>query len=164
MKKLLVIISILFCTVSFAQIEYPMAKIDETGREVIIMTLEQVQKLDNDSDLLKLYKELDDECVKRDAICIQVINDKDKVITSQKVEIAKLSEYTTNKESQITTLQNTVNEYINNNSILTAQVKNRQALVTEKDNIIGKMKRKILLGGIGGGIITVGLAILLIIK
>ena len=158
------IISILFYTISFSQIEYPIAKIDDAGREVIIMTLEQAQKLDNDSDLLKLYKELDDECVKRDAICIQVINDKDKVIASQNVQIANLSQYTINKESQITTLQKTVNEYINNNSILTDQVKNRQSLIIEKDDMIGKMKRKMLFGGIGGGIITVGLAILLIIK
>lgn len=164
MKTLFIIIAILFSTISFAQIEYPMIKIDETGREVVIMTLEQAQKLDNDSDLLKLYKELDDECAKRDAICIQVVNDKDKVIASQTVEIAKLSQYTNNKESQIATLQNTINEYKNNNSILIAQAVNRQDLITEKDNIIGNMKSKMLWGSIGSGVITISLAILLIIK
>lgn len=164
MKNLLMIITILFCTITFAQVEYPIAKLDENGTAIIIMTLQQAQKLDNDSDLLKFYRELDTESAKKDAICIQVINDKDQVIASQKVEIAKLNEYTVNKESQIVTLQHTVNEYINNNSILTAQVTNREALVTEKDNVIVKMKRKMLFTGIGGGIITACLGILLIIK
>jgi hypothetical protein len=164
MKKLLTIIAFFVFSISFAQIEYPMLKFDESGREVVVMTVEQAQKLDNDTDLLKLYKTLDDECAKRDQICIQVINDKDKIIASQKIEISNLSNYTGNKESQIATLQKTINEYIVNNSILKTEVENRQKLVDENKNLVVKLKSKIKWGGIGSGIITIGLGILLLIK
>jgi chromosome segregation ATPase len=165
MKNILIAIFLLFFTFSFAQgnkIEYPRIEKDAFGETVVIMTVPQAQKLDNDSDLLILYKQLNEECALRDQLCIQVVNDKDKVIASQTVEIKKLEEYADTKESQIVTLQNEINEYKNNISILKAQIDNRQSTISEKDLQIGILKSRFKWGGIGAGTIIAALTFLLV--
>lgn len=156
---------LLFFACTFAQvtkIEYPKIEKDAFGETVVIMTVPQAQKLDNDSDLLLLYKQLNEECALRDQLCIQVVNDKDKVIASQTVEIKKLEEYNATKESQIVTLQNTITEYQNKCSLLVAQVDNRQSTISEKDLQIGILKSRFKWGGIGAGAIIAVLTFLLV--
>ena len=62
------------------------------------------------------------------------------------------------------TLQKTITEYENNNSILKAQVENRQETIDEKDLQIGILKSKVKWGGIGAGTLVAVLASLLLIK
>lgn len=163
MKLLLTFISVLFFTSAFSQ-DYPRIEKDSLNNDIIVMTIEQAQKLDSDTDLLNLYKSLDDECAKQESICVQVVNDKDAVIASQKLEIAALIEYSENKAAQITVLQNQVNEYKNNNSILQTQVDNRQKVIGEKDLQIGILKSRFKWTGIGAVAIITVLTTLLLIK
>jgi len=163
MKFLLTFISVLFFTVAFSQ-EYPRIEKDSLNNDVMVLTIDQAQKLDNDLDLLNLYKSLDDECAKQESVYVQVVNDKDAVIASQKLEISALIEYSENKAAQITVLQNQVNEYKNNNSILQAQVDNRQKVIGEKDLQIGILKSKFRWTGISAVAIITVLTTLLIIK
>jgi len=147
-----------------SKIDYPKIEKDANGESVVVMTIEQAQKLDNNTDLLILYKQLGEECALRDQLCVKVVNDKDKVIASQVLEISKLVEYNNTKESQIVTLQNTITEYQNKCSLLVAQVDNRQKVVTEKDLQIGILKSRFRWTGIGAGVIITVLTTLLIIK
>jgi len=163
MKLLLTFISILFFNLSFSQ-DYPRIEKDSLNNDIILMTIEQAQKLDNDTDLLNLYKSLDDECAKQESICIQVVNDKDTVIASQKLEISALIEYSENKVAQIKVLQSQIDEYKNNNSILQTQVDNRQKVITEKDLQIGILKSKFRWTGIGAVAVITVLTTLLLIK
>jgi len=163
MKFLLTFISVLFFTSVFSQ-EYPRIEKDSLNNDVMVLTIDQAQKLDNDLDLLNLYKSLDDECAKQESVYVQVVNDKDAVIASQKLEISALIEYSENKTAQITVLQKQVNEYKNNNSILQAQVDNRQKVIGEKDLQIGILKSKFRWTGIGAVAIITVLTTLLIIK
>ena len=149
MKNILIAICLLFFTFSFAQgnkIEYPRIEKDAFGQ----------------SDLLILYRQLNEECALRDQLCIQVVNDKDKVIASQTLELNKIKEQADSKESQITTLQNEINEYKNNVSILQAQVVNKQSTISEKDLQIGILKSRFKWGGIGAGAVIAVLTFLLV--
>jgi hypothetical protein len=163
MKFLLTFISVLFFTSAFSQ-DYPRIEKDSLNNDVVVLTIEQAQKLDNDTDLLNLYKSLDDECAKQESICIQVVNDKDAVIASQKLEISALIEYSKNKAAQITVLQKQITEYQNNNSILQKEFDNRQKVITEKDLQIGILKSKFKWTGIGAAAIITVLTSILLIK
>ena len=161
MKFLLTLIAILFFSAAFSQ-DYPRIEKDSLNNDIVIMTIEQAQKLDNISDLINLYKSLDNDCTQQEVICLQVINDKEKVIASHKLEIANLTVYNSTKENEIIILQAQVNEYINNNSILALEVNNRQAIINERDLRIKHLKSKMIFGGAGGGLILIALTFLLI--
>jgi hypothetical protein len=163
MKFLLTFISVLFFTSVFSQ-DYPRIEKDSLNNDVMVLTIDQAQKVDNDLDLLNLYKSLDDECAKQESVYVQVVNDKDAVIASLKLEKAALIEFSENKVAQITALQNQINEYKNNNSILQAQVDNKQKVIGEKDLQIGILKSKFKWTGIGAVAIITVLTTLLLIK
>jgi hypothetical protein len=163
MKFLLTFISVLFFTTAFSQ-DYPRIEKDSSNNDVMVLTIEQAQKVDNDLDLLNLYKSLDDECAKQESVYVQVVNDKDAVIASLKLEKVALIEFAENKAAQITVLQNQINEYKNNNSILQAQVDNKQKVIGEKDLQIGILKSRFKWSGIGAVAIITVLTTLLLIK
>jgi hypothetical protein len=121
------------------------------------MTIDQAMKLDNNSELLQLFEKLNSQLGEYDSACVKVINDKEKVISVQKIEIAKLKESLQNKDEQIASLQHRIAEYIVNVGILQDQVKNREGVISEKDRQIRGLKTKMIFGGIGGGAAIVGL-------
>jgi uncharacterized protein (DUF3084 family) len=92
-----------------------------------------------------------------DSVCVKVINDKEQVIASQKMEIAKLKESINNKDLQIKALQGEVASYLKKILILEDEVTNRQQVIDEKNTQIRKMKTKMIFGGIGGGVAIIGL-------
>lgn len=164
MKMTSIKVIFLICTIlgmskiTLAQtLDYPRYEIDSLGQKVVVMTIEQAMQLDNNSELLSLFEKLNSQIGEYDSVCIKVINDKDKVISTQKAEIAKLNASLSNKAEQITTLQKQVGEYIVKIGILEETVKNRQSVIEEKDNQIRGLKFKMITGGVGGGIMIVGL-------
>lgn len=148
----------LFSSSSVAQtLDYPRYEVDSLGQKVIVMTIEQAMKLDNNSELLTLFEKLNSQLGEYDSACIKVINDKEKVISIQTVEIAKLKESLKTKDDQIASLQHRIAEYIVNVGILQDQVKNREGVISEKDRQIRGLKTKMIFGGIGGGAAIIGL-------
>jgi uncharacterized protein (DUF3084 family) len=119
-------------------------------------------KLDNNSELLTLFEKLNSQLGEYDSTCIKVINDKEKVISIQTVEISKLKESLNIKDEQIASLQHRIAEYIVNIGILQDQVKNREDVISEKDKQIRGLKTKMIFGGIGSGAAIVGLILGLI--
>lgn len=149
---------------SFSQkIDYPKYSTDSLGQTVVVMTIEQAMKLDNNSELLTLFEKLNSQIGEYDSACVKVINDKEAVIVAQKMEISTLKASLTNKDAQLTSLQNRIAEYIVKVGILEEQVQNRQAVIDEKDRQIRGLKTKMLFGGIGGGVAIVGLILGLIL-
>ena len=164
MKKFLtLIIGMILSLSSFAQyskpIEYPKFEIDSNGQQVLVMTIEQAQNLDNSTDLLALLEKQNTQMGQYDSVCVKVINDKEQVIASQKMEIAKLKESINNKDLQIKSLQGEVAAYLKKILILEEQVDNRQQVIDEKNLQIRKMKTKMVFGGIGGGVAIIGLVL-----
>lgn len=169
MKKFLtLIIGMILSLSAYSQysqpkIEYPRFEIDSLGQQVLVMTIEQAQNLDNGTDLLVLLQKQNTQMSQYDSVCVKVINDKEQVIASQKMEIAKLKESINNKDLQIKSLQSEVDVYLKKILILEDQVVNRQQVIDEKNLQLRKMKTKMIFGGIGGGIAIIGLILGLLV-
>ena len=168
MKKFLtLIIGMILSLSSFAQyskpIEYPKFEIDSNGQQVLVMTIEQAQNLDNSTDLLALLEKQNTQMGQYDSVCVKVINDKEQVIASQKMEIAKLKESINNKDLQIKALQGEVASYLRKILILEDEVANRQQVIDEKSLQLRKMKTKMVVGGLGGGVAIIGLILGLLV-
>lgn len=169
MKNFLtLIIGMIFSLSAYSQysqpkIDYPKYETDSLGHQVLVMTIEQAQSLDNGSDLLILLQKLNTQMGDYDSVCVKVINDKEQVIASQKMEIAKLKESINNKDLQIKALQGEIVSYLKKILILEEQVTNRQQVIDEKNLQIRKMKTKMIVGGFGGAVAIVGLILGLVI-
>ena len=169
MKKFLtLIIGVILSLSAYSQysqpkIDYPRFEIDSLGQQVLVMTIEQAQNLDNGADLLVLLQKQNTQMGQYDSVCVKVINDKEQVIASQKMEIAKLKESINNKDLQIKALQGEVVSYLKKILILEDQVNNRQQVIDEKNLQLRKMKTKMIVGGFGGGVAIIGLILGLIV-
>jgi hypothetical protein len=157
---------ILFGTYAHSQysIDYPRCDIDSNGQHIVIMTIQQAQSLDNATDLLNLLEKLNIQMIDYDSVCINVVNAKDKVIISQKLEINNLKESLDNKNQQIVILQNEISSYNKKISIMQDIIDNRQQIVDLKDKQIKKLKSNLIWGGIGGGALITVLILALIAK
>ena len=169
MKKFLtLIIGVILSLSAYSQysqpkIDYPRFEIDSLGQQVLVMTIEQAQNLDNGTDLLVLLQKQNTQMGQYDSVCVKVINDKEQVIASQKMEIAKLKESINNKDLQIKALQGEVVSYLKKILILEDQVNNRQQVIDEKNLQLRKMKTKMIVGGLGGGVAIIGLILSLLL-
>ena len=168
MKKFLsLIVGLILSISSFAQyskpVEYPKIETDSNGQQIVLMTIEQAQALDNSTDLLALMERVNSQIGSYDSVCVKVINDKDQVIASQKVEISKLKANLDNKEQQIRALQGEVAAYLRKIMILEDEVANRQKVIDEKNLQIRKIKTKMVVGGIGGGAAILGLVLAILL-
>jgi hypothetical protein len=162
MKKfLLLIVGLVLSLSAYSQtkIDYPKFETDLNGQQVLVMTIEQAQALDNSTDLLVLLEKQSTQIGTYDSICVKVINDKDQVIASQKMEIAKLKESINNKDQQIKALQGEIASYLKKILILEEEVTNRQKVIDEKNLQLRKMKTKMVAGGLGGGVAIIGLIV-----
>lgn len=156
---LILISTLLLTIVCRGQIKYPRFSVDSLGQKIVELTVEQAQKLDNNSEVLILFQKLASEYRKSDSVCVKVINDKEKVITSQKVLIGNLNETVKTQNEMISTLQSEVNQHEEKAKILQLEVDNRQGVIKEKDKQIKKMKLKMIFGGGLGAAIITGLLI-----
>ena len=161
--KYILILFLLLTINSFSQIYYPKYSVDSLGQNVIVMTIPQAMRLDNNSELLGLFEKLNSQLGEYDSVCVKVITDKEKVIAVQKLEITKLKESLNNKDVQIKNLQNQISKYIITIGILEQEVENRNSVISEKDLQIRGLKTKMIFGGIGGGTIIIGLILGLIL-
>ena len=158
MKKIYTFIILIFLlNTVLAQIEYPRYDVDSLGNKVVVMTIEQAQKLDNSIDLLFLLEKVNSQIQDYDVVFIKIINDLNNIIDVQKIEISKLKEYSKNKDAQILTLLSEISAYENKINILEKEILNRQNVINEKDKQIKTVKTKMIIGGIGGGVTILGL-------
>jgi peptidoglycan hydrolase CwlO-like protein len=154
MKKL-ILTTILFISFfsAFAQkIDYPRIETDSLGQKIVLMTIQQAQKLDNNTDLLVMFENLDQSLGTYDSLCIKVVNEKDRVIEEQTIQIKNLKNSINVKDEKIVELQSKLSN--KESEILTYQneIKNKN---TEIDLHI-KEKRDIKWAyGAGGGVIGI---------
>ena len=165
MKSLLTLLTILFISINvFSQeIEYPRYEIDSLGQSVIVMTIEQAQKIDNNSDLLILFEQLNVQIGSYDSICIKAVNDKNVVISEQKVLIDQLNINIETKDSTIEALQKQIAEYQLREVMYNDQLTNLNTQISLKDEQIRKMKTKMIIGGSLGGAAIVGLIVAILL-
>jgi len=163
MRKLLLLILILININSFTQIEYPKYEVDSLGQKVVVMTIEQAQKLDNNSDLLSLFEDLNVQVASYDSVCVRTINDKNVVISEQKVLIDQLKSNIETKDITINALQKQVNEYKIREYMYDEELVNLGKQIDLKNKIIRKQKSKMIIGGSVGGVAVIGLLLSIIL-
>jgi uncharacterized protein (DUF3084 family) len=164
MKNILLLIIMSVISIGLnAQIDYPKFEIDSLGQKVVVMTIEQAQKLDNNSELLSLFENLNAQMLNYDSVCVKVINDKDYVISTQKMEISKLKESLLNKDEKIATLQKEIDKHNEKVAILEAQLLNRNQMIEVKDKKINSLKLKMGIGGGLSGLAIIGLVLGLVL-
>jgi len=163
MKKLFTIIMLLFFTTMFSQftkeIKYPRFEIDSLGQKVIVMTIPQAMKLNNNSNILEKFEKLQAEMQDYEDICVKVINDKDVVISKLNVVISKQDGQLVVKDEKINALQEEIIGWMQRNQVLEKEVINRQSVIDEKNKQLSRLKTKMVVGGIGGSVIIIGLVL-----
>lgn len=156
MKNVLILMMLIITNLISAQ-GYPKIEKDSLGQTIVIMTIEQAQKLDNDSELLAEFKKLGSANDVEKIAYIKIINGNEKVITSQKVEISKLNIVIKDKSNEIDELKKRIDEYIISTTILNNKYSKSQEMVALRDDHIKKLNTKMLIGGIGGSVVILAL-------
>jgi len=163
MKKLFTILMTLIFTTMFSQvtpkIKYPRFEKDSLGQKVVIMTIPQAMKLNNNSNILGKFEELQAEMQDYENVCIKVVNEKDEVITKLNVVVTKQDQQLIIKDEKIKALQEEIIGWMQKNKVLETEVANRQKVIDEKDTQLSRLKTKMVVGGIGGSVVIIGLVL-----
>ena len=161
MKKLFTILMTLIFTTMFSQktqeIKYPRFEVDSLGQKVIVITIEQAMKLNNNSNILVKFEKLSAEMRDYESTCVKVVNEKDIAIAKLDSVITKQDGQIAIKDEKIKTLQNEIISWMQKNQVLEEQIKNRQNTIDEKNKQLSRLKTKMVVSGIGGSIIIVAL-------
>jgi chromosome segregation ATPase len=139
------------------EIKYPRFEKDSLGQKVIVMTIPQAMKLNNNSNILEKFEKLSQEMKDYEDMCIKVVNEKDEVIARLDVTITKLDQQIIVKDDKIKALQGEIIAWMEKNNVLEKQLANRQQVIDEKDKQLSRLKTKMVVGGIGGSVVIVGL-------
>jgi peptidoglycan hydrolase CwlO-like protein len=164
MKNLLLTFLLLFSLTAYSQIEYPRFEKDSLGRAIVIITVEQAQALDNNTDLLRLFEKLDTQLGEYDEACIRVIGQKDAVIAVQDIQIKTLKESLLNKDDQIVKLQKEVSLNEAKISSFETELKKKNEEIELHKGEIKRVKTNAILGGSISTVGVIGLIIALILK
>lgn len=143
MKKFIYILFTLLITQTgfsqtlFNKEDLPQYLIQNGDTVGIVLTIEQVQKLDNNSELLISFKKLSFECDSLETYYVQVINKQSEKIALLEVKISNLTEQNKTKDDMIVKLKEMI------------MIKESQLIICEKqrsnDSIIIKGLKKDLL-------------------
>jgi len=161
MRKLFTLLMTLVFTTMFSQvtqeIKYPRFEVDSLGQKVVIMTIPQAMKLNNNSNILEKFEKLQAEMQDYENICIKVIDEKDKVIAKLDVVITKQDGQLIVKDEKIKALQGEILGWMEKTGALEKQLANRNQIIDEKDKQLRRLKVKMVVGGVGGSVVIVGL-------
>ncbi len=157
---LTLILTTLLMNVCFSQnIEYPRFEIDSLGQKVVVMTIEQAQALDNSTDLLPLFNQLNVQIGSVDSACIKVVNEKDVVIAKQQVQINDQKSLIKVKDEEILNLQAQIFDYKNKEILFKQEIKNKDQEIELHLGKIKSLKTKMWVGGSIGGLVIIGLVV-----
>lgn len=149
MKTILLFLSIFLCFIGKSQ-DYPIIKIDEQGTQIVVMTLEQVQRLDNQTDLIPLFEKINEDIGSLDSSCLVALSDKDKVIISLDKQLDSQKELLTNKDKEIENLNSQIKISHQIESTYKKEIENKDAEIKLHLDKIKKQKGKnLIFGGIG---------------
>lgn len=163
MRKLFTILMMLVFTTMFSQvtkeIKYPRFEKDSLGQKVVVMTIPQAMKLNNNSNILTKFEQLQAEMQDYENMCIKVVNEKDEVIVKLNVVITKQDQQLIIKDEKINALQEEILAWMEKNKVLESQLANRQEVIDEKDKQLKRLKFKMVVGGVGGAAIIIPLVL-----
>jgi len=165
MKKLLVLLLGVFLTcTSYAQLSYPRFETDSLGQKVIVLTIEQAQALDNQTDLLVLFEKLNGQLGDYDSACLKVVNDKDRVIASQEIQISTCKKDIETRNALLKNMNIQLQKYLGKIKSLESTITNKDAEIKLHLGEIKRVKKNSLLKTGIGGVVILGLITGIILK
>lgn len=157
MKKILITMMLVLSSVlAFSQIDYPRIETDSLGQKVVVMTIEQVQKIDNNLEILQLMERAQLECDSLNLSYIRVIDNQNRQISLLEVDIKHLKEQINSKDEQITNLQTRLSNSETANKLCEEQKLNYEKQVDILKDEVRKQKSYKIIGFIVGGAGTLG--------
>ena len=164
MKKMIItMMFVLSSVLAFSQ-DYPRIETDSLRKKVVVMTIEQAQKIDNNLEILQLMEKAQLECDSLNLSYIRVIDNQGKQISLLELDIKHLKEQLNSKDEQITNLQTRLSNSETANKLCEEQKLNYEKQVDILKDEVRKQKNHKIIGFIVGGAGTLGgilLAILL---
>jgi predicted RNase H-like nuclease (RuvC/YqgF family) len=164
MKKILTILITLTSIISFSQSNETPRYLIENGDTIgIVLSTEQVQKLDNKVELLYLFEKLQMNCDSVNSYYIEVINRSDEKIGLLEVKISDLISKGNEKDNLIVNLRTQVSKLEEYSGLCDTKIQNKDKEIKLLKEDLRKEKIKKWLstsGNIALGII----AIILIVK
>jgi len=161
MKKLLTVVLTIFSLISFSQIDYPRIETDSLGKKIVIMTIEQAQKIDNNFEILALLTRQGSECDSLNSAYLKVIDNQGNQISLLELNVKKLKEQIKDKDSQIVNLQTRLVNEESSNKLCEKQKENDATEIKILKHEITRQKMKKVIGfvvgaaGIVGGVLLV---------
>lgn len=167
MKKILLIISFLFLSLNmFAQtdsISLPKYYIVNNDTIGIILSIEQCQKLDHNTELLDLYKKMSIDCDNVEKNYIIIVNKLGDKIALLEVDIKNLKSQNDLQHDMIKNLQKQVSDYESKEKLNQQELINKDEIIKGLKKDLRKQKTKTALGFGGTTIATIGLIVLIIV-
>ena len=158
-----IILCILFTFLSFLSYsqEYPKIELNQRGEKVVVFSLSQAQKIDNDLDILRLLEKSKIQCDSLNISYVRIIDAQTRQISIQDKSISELKAQISDKDRQIDNLSTQIKNLEESNKICDEQkcIKDKQINGLKEDLKKEKIK-KWLIGGAGilVGILTVIIA------
>lgn len=168
MKKFVITILTIFCiSNSFSQTNYHKEDLPEyyiQGSDTIgiLLTIEQVQKLDNNSELLKLYEKLSIKCDSLDTYYVGVINKMNDKIQILEFKISKQKEAIDKQDDMVKDLNQQLSNRITKLDYCEQQRSNDAKIIEGLKKDLRKAKWKNIAGWLTTGLtstLAIGLGI-----
>jgi hypothetical protein len=161
MKKLLIIPILLLSLLSFSQ-DYPRIELNEKGQKVVVFTLEQAQKIDNDLEIYALLKVARIQCDSLNLSYVKVIDEQRNQIVILKSINEQDIKQLADKDKQIKNLTDQNANLDKNVKLCDEQKLNDQKEIDGLKKDIKKTKWKSLGGGFLVGVVATLVTILLV--
>jgi peptidoglycan hydrolase CwlO-like protein len=156
MKKMIITMMFVLTSVLVFSQDYPRIETDSLGQKVVVMTIEQVQKIDNNLEILELMERAQLECDSLNLSYIRVIDNQNKQISLLELDIKHLKEQINSKNEQITNLQTRLSNLETANKLCEEQKLNYEKQVDVLKDEVRKQKNYKIIGFIVGGAGTLG--------
>ena len=161
MKKLLIIPILLLSFLSFSQ-DYPKIELNDKGQKVVVFTLEQAQKIDNDLEVYSLLKVARIKCDSLNLSYVKVIDEQRNQIVLLKSINDQDNKQLIDKDKQIKNLTDQNTNLEKNVKLCDDQKDNDQKEIDGLKKDIKKTKWKSLGGGFLVGVVVTLVTVLLI--
>jgi len=159
MRTILSILLVLISFLSYSQ-EYPKIELNQKGEKVVVFTLNQAQKIDNDLEILSLLEKSKIQCDSLNVSYIRIVDAQNHQIVLLEKNVSELNLQIKDKDSQIDNLSTQIKNLEESNKICEEQkcIKDKQ-MDGLKDDLKKEKIKKWLFGGAG---LAVGILAILI--
>ena len=162
MKKFILIVAMSFLSfIAKAQDTYPHFLV-ENGKQTVVFTLEQAQKIDNDQQLLAQFRQLGADMNSVDSACVKVVDAQGKEITGLKTEIAGLKSLGATKDKDIVNLKVQIAECDKKEVLTKKESDAKDLIIVEKNYQIKKQRNQKIAAFIGAGAAAIALVLSLL--